>query len=96
MILDSQKKRREKERDTLAHDSILGHDGKVLCGDDVPVAGGGDEHVGTVRGVFHGGDLVASHGSLESVDGIDLGDDDAGSIRAQGLCTLLKDKATVE
>ena len=56
--------------------------------DDVPVTSGGNEDVGAVSSIFHGRDLVTGHGSLESVDGVDFGDEDAGTIRLQGLSAL--------
>ena len=56
--------------------------------DDIPVTGGGNEDVGAVSSIFHGGDLVTGHGSLESVDGVDFGDEDAGTIRLEGLGAL--------
>jgi len=48
----------------LADDSILDHNLKVLCRDDIPVTGGGDEDVRARRGILHRGDLESSHGSL--------------------------------
>jgi hypothetical protein len=41
-----------------------------------------------VSSILHGGDLVTSHGSLEGVDGVDLGDQDTGTVRAEGLGAL--------
>ena len=76
------------ESNLLANDSVLRHDGEVGAGDDVPVAGGGNEDVGTVGSILHGGDLVTSHGGLEGVDGVDLGDQDTGTVGAEGLGAL--------
>ncbi len=42
-------------------------------GDDIPVTSGGNEDVGARSGFLHSHNLVASHGSLEGVDGVDLG-----------------------
>lgn len=72
----------------VADDSVFGHDCEVLAGDNVPVAGGGDEDVGAGSSVFHGGDFITGHGGLESVDWIDLGDDNASTIRLQRLGAL--------
>ena len=72
----------------LADDRVLGHDLEVLADDDVAVAGRGDEDVGARRGLLHRRDLVAGHGSLESIDGVDLGDDDTSTVGAEGLGTL--------
>jgi hypothetical protein len=62
----------------------------VLRGDDVAVTGGGNEDVGTVSSVLHGRNLVPAHRSLKSVDGVDLGDDDTSTVRAERLSTLEK------
>lgn len=75
----------------VADDGVLLHDGEVLAGDDVTVSGGGDEDVGLGGSLLHGGDLVAGHGGLEGVDGVNLGDDDARSVRAEGLGASLSD-----
>ena len=53
--------------------------------DHVLVAGGGHEDVGLVGGVLHGHNLVALHGRLQSVDGVDLGHPHLGAQRGQGL-----------
>ena len=74
--------------DVLRDDGILRHDLEVLRRDDVTVASGGYENVGTRRGLFHRSDLVACHGSLKSIDGIDLGDNDASTVRTKGLGAL--------
>ncbi len=66
----------------VAHDGLIFHALHVVEGDDVDVAGGGDIDVGTTEGVFDGGDFETFHGGLEGVDGIDFGDDDAGSLAA--------------
>jgi hypothetical protein len=74
--------------DLLANNGILGHDRKVSTGDDVPVTSCGNEDVGAVSSILHGGDLVTGHGSLESVDGVDFGDEDASTVRFEGLGAL--------
>ena len=58
----------------VADDGAVLHRAHVLDGDDVDVAGGGDEDVGARRGVVHGHDLVAFHRRLQRADRIDLGD----------------------
>lgn len=73
---------------SLANNRILGHDGEVLAGNDVSVAGRGDEDVRARRGLFHGADFVSAHSSLEGVDGIDLGDEDSRAVGAEGLGAL--------
>ena len=74
--------------DVLRDDGILRHDLEVLRGDDVTVTGGGDEDVAAGSSLLHGGDLVTGHRGLESVDGVDLGDDDTSTVGAEGLGTL--------
>jgi len=63
----------------------------VLANNDVSVTGGGNKDVGSGSSLLHGGDLVTGHGSLEGVDGIDLGNDDSGTVRSEGLGTTLSD-----
>src|SRR6185503_18027219 len=58
----------------VGDDGAMLHLSHVLDGDDVEVAGGGDEDVGARRGIVHGGDLVALHGRLQGEDRVDLGD----------------------
>lgn len=72
----------------VADDGILRHDREVSTGDDVPITGSGDEDVGARSSVFHSRHLVSSHSGLKGVDRIDLGDENASTIRAQGLGTL--------
>ena len=74
----------------LRNDSVLGHDLEVLRRDDVAVTSGGDENVGTGSSLLHGRDLVTCHRSLEGIDGVDLGDEHAGAIGAEGLRALDK------
>lgn len=77
-------------QDLLANNGILPHLEEVLRGDDVAVAGGGDEEVGAGRGILHGAHLVTGHRSLEGIDGVDLGDQDTGAVRAERLGALEK------
>ena len=65
-------------------------------GDDVLVAGGGDEDVGGPDDVVQRGDLVAVHRRLQRADRVDLGDDDAGALAAQRLGAALADVAVAE
>ena len=69
----------------VADDGLVLHRRHVVVGDDVVVAGGGDEDVGLVGGVFHGDDAVAFHRGLQGADRVDLGDPDLGRKGAQGL-----------
>lgn len=74
--------------DSLANNGVLGHGLEVLGGDDVSVTGGGDEDVGSVSGVLHRGDLVASHGGLKGVDGVDLSHEDSSTVASERLGAL--------
>jgi hypothetical protein len=66
---------------------------EVIAPDDVLAAGGGDEDAASLDGVLDGGDLVALHGGLKSVDWVDLGDDDAAAESAKGLGRAFADVA---
>jgi hypothetical protein len=66
-----------------------------MAHDDIPVACSGHKDVATRGSFLHGSDFKTSHGSLESVDGVDLGDDDACTIGPQRLGALgLFEKST--
>ncbi len=67
----------------IADDGPVLHRPHMVDGDDVLVAGGGDEDVGARRRVLHGGDLVAFHRGLQRADRIDLGDQHAAAGIAQ-------------
>ncbi len=73
----------------VADDGLVFHGQHVVVGDHVAVAGGGHENVGLVGGVFHGHDLVAFHGGLQGVDGVDLGHPHLGAQGTQGLGAAL-------
>ena len=75
---------------TMARSFIGAH---VVDGDDVLVAGGGDEDVGARCRLLHGRDLVAFHRRLQGADRIDLGDDDAAAGLAQRGGRALADVA---
>lgn len=60
----------------------------MSASDDVATSSGGNEKVGAMSGVLHGGHFVASHGGLESVDGIDLGNEYSGTIRSERFSAL--------
>ena len=69
------------------------HPRHLVDGDDVLVAGRGDDDVGDVEDVVEGVDLVAVHRGLQRADRVDLGDDDAGALAAQRLRAALADVA---
>jgi len=57
----------------------------VLSSDDVSVSGGGNKDVGLGGSLLHGDDLVTSHSGLESVDRIDLGNENSASVGLERL-----------
>ena len=75
----------------VADDGVVAHGLEVTANQDVTAASGGDEDLTNLGSLLHGGDLVALDGGLESVDGVDLGDDDAGTHGGQGRGTTLTD-----
>ena len=77
----------------VADDGLVLHLVEVLDGDDVEVPGRGDEDVGRLDDGVDALDLVAVHGRLQRADRVDLGDDDASTLAAQGLGGALADVA---
>ena len=77
----------------VADDGAVLHRPHVVEGDDVDVAGRGDEDVGAGRRVLHGHDLIAFHRRLQRADRIDLGDHDAAAGIAQRGGRALADVA---
>jgi hypothetical protein len=75
----------------VANNGIVGHSLEVLAGEDVTAAGGGDEDLTELGSLLHGGDLVTGHSSLEGVDGVNLGDNDASTHAVEGHSTTLTD-----
>lgn len=72
----------------VANYGVLLHDLEMLADNDVSVTGGSDKDVGSGSSVLHGGDLVAGHGGLEGVDGVNLGDQDSSTVSSEGLGAL--------
>ena len=56
--------------------------------DDVPVASGGYKDIGARSSILHGGNFITRHCSLESVDRIDLGDENASTVGTERLGAL--------
>jgi hypothetical protein len=75
----------------VADNGVVGHLLEVLACQDVTAASGGDKDLTLGSSLLHGGDLEAGDGSLESVDGVDLSDDDAGTHAVESLGTALTD-----
>ena len=67
----------------VADDGPVLHRPHVVEGDDVLVAGGGDEDVGAGSRVLHGRDLVAFHRGLQGADRVDFRDEHAAAGLAQ-------------
>lgn len=72
----------------LANNSIIWHSGEVLASDNVTTSCCGNENVSLGSSLLHGCNLESGHGSLESVNGIDFGNDDSGSVRTERLGAL--------
>ena len=77
----------------IGHDGLVLHLGHVIEGDDVLVACGGDVDVGAAEGFLDSGHFKTFHGGLEGVDGIDFGNDDAGTLAAERLGRAFADVA---
>ena len=75
----------------VADDGVVGHDLEVSASQNVTATGGGDEDLTLGSSVLHGGDLEARDGSLESVDGINLGDNDTSTHAVKSLSATLAD-----
>jgi hypothetical protein len=63
----------------------------VLSDQDISAPGGGDEDLTLAGSLLHGGDLEAGNGSLEGVDGVNLGDEDTGTHSVEGHGATLSD-----
>jgi hypothetical protein len=75
----------------VADNGVVLHDLEVAANEDVTATGGGDENLTLRSSLLHGGDLEARDGSLESVDGVDLCDNDTGTHGSKSLSTALTD-----
>ena len=64
----------------VSYDGLVFHARHVTDSDDIDIAGGGHVNVTPSQGLFDSSDLVTFHGRLQSVDWIDLGDDDTRSL----------------
>ena len=56
--------------------------------DDIPVTGSGNEDIAARGSLFHRGDFVPGHSGLESIDRVDLGDNDTSTIRTERFRAL--------
>lgn len=73
----------------VADNGIVGHSLEVHASKNVTAAGGGDENLSLLGSLLHGGDLEARNSSLESVDGVDLSNDDTGTHAVESLGAAL-------
>jgi len=79
------------EMSDVADDGVLEHHLEVATLDDAGAAGGGDEDARLLGGLIHGSNFETLHGRLQSVDGIDLRDQDAGAKSAKSLSAAFAD-----
>ena len=77
----------------VAHDRLVLHPRHVRRGDDVLVAGGGDEDVGLLEDFVERFHLVALHRRLQRADRVDLGDDHPRALAPQRFRAALADVA---
>ena len=75
----------------VADNGVVAHGLEVTANKDVTAASGGDEDLTNGSSLLHGGDLITLDGSLEGVDGINLGNEDASTHRVEGLGATLAD-----
>eukprot|EP00043_Microstomoeca_roanoka_P006097 m.60201 g.60201 ORF g.60201 m.60201 type:complete len:366 (+) comp13270_c0_seq1:453-1550(+) len=75
----------------VANNRVVLHLLKVLRAENTLAASGGDKDGGLLAGLLHSGHLVTLHGGLESVDGVNLGDQDASTHTTKRLSATLTD-----
>jgi len=75
----------------VADNGVVGHSLEVDTSQNVTAAGGGDEDLTLRSSVLHGDNLVAGNGGLESVDGVNLSDENASTHAVESLGTALSD-----
>src|SRR5690554_2508053 len=73
------------EMANVANNGLILHLLHVLYPDHVAVPGSGNKDVALFHRLLHGGHLESLHRRLQSTDGIDLGDDHAGTVRTHRL-----------
>ena len=75
----------------VANDGILEHVLEVTSLDDSRASGRRHEDASFLDGLIHGGHFESLHGSLEGVDGIDLGDENASAESPQRVSASFAD-----
>jgi len=73
----------------VTNNGVLWHLGEVSTSDDVTATGGGDEDLTNGSNILHGSNLVTRDSSLQSVDWVNLGDNNSGTHTSQGHGTTL-------
>merc|ERR1719187_1371050 len=73
----------------VANNGVVLHHHEMLAGQDVFASSGGDKDVTPLYAILHSGDLIALHGCLQSIDGVDLSDDHPATETPQGLGAAL-------
>ena len=71
----------------IANDGVVLHAFHVGCGDDIEVAGCGDEDVALSDGLVKSYDFIAFHSGLQGADRIDFGNEHAASLASKRLGT---------
>merc|ERR1719418_536378 len=75
----------------VANNGIIFHGFKVFLGQDIFTTSGGDENVATANSIFNGSDFISFAYGLQSIDRIDLRDNDTASKASQRLSRSLAD-----
>lgn len=73
----------------VADNGIILHDLEVAANEDVTATSRGNEDLTLRSSLLHGGNLETGDGSLESVDGVDLGNNDTSAHGSKSLGTTL-------
>ena len=75
----------------VSHDGLIFHVRHVRDSDDIDIARGGYIDVAPSQRLLDRSHLIAFHGRLQSVNRIDLSDDDARSLAAERLGATFAD-----
>jgi hypothetical protein len=75
----------------VTDDSIILHLLKVTANNDITTTSCGDKDVGFRDSLLHGGNFITFHGSLESIDRINFGNDDTRTESTESSSTTLTD-----
>jgi hypothetical protein len=73
----------------VADDGFIFHAHHVLAGNDLVVAGGGDENIGFGQGLFDSSDFKALHCGLQGADGVNFRDQNPRAEAAHTLSAAL-------